>query len=291
MMTDTLPYRRAELLIETAELDCRLSDPLLRIVDCTVRLAPRADGGYDIVKGEDGWARGHIPGADFIDLGEELAGAPSVSPYAMPTPDQFAEVIGRHGIGNENEVVIYSAGGIANAARLCLMFLAMGHDHVRLLNGGWEKWTGEGRAVSTDAPARVPVRYSPSVRSGQFLDKHAMKLALDDAGSCLVMALPSEVYHGRKVMFARPGRIPGSINIPASELLNADGTFLPADMLKARMAPALSADRTITYCGAGMTAAVNSFALHLLGYENAAIYDGSMLEWAADASLPMEPAD
>lgn len=285
------PYRRAELLIETEELARRLTDPMLRIVDCTVRLAARADGKYDIVKGEEDWAKGHIPGSDFIDLGEELAGPPSISPYAMPTPEQFADVIGGHGIGDGNEVVIYSAGGIANAARLCLMFLAMGHERVRLLNGGWEKWIGEGRPVSTERPDRSPVRYNPRVRPGWFIDKDAMKQALNDTGSCLVMALPVEVYRGERVIFPRSGRIPGSISIPASELLNAeDRTFLPVDLLEAKLAPALSADRTINYCGAGMTAAVNSFALHLLGYENVAVYDGSMLEWTADESLPLEPA-
>lgn len=289
-MRMSAPYKRPELLIETEELARRLSDPSLRIVDCTVGLAPRADGGYDIVKGEAGWARGHIPGADFIDLGEALAGPSSISPYAMPSPERFAEVVGRHGIGNDNEVVVYSAGGIANAARLFLMFRVMGHDKVRLLNGGWEKWQREGHPVATEKPMHPAASFRAAPRDGYFLDKPAMRNALDDAGACIVMALPAAVFHGEKVMFSRPGRIPRSINIPAGELVDAAGTFLPADQLEQKLSRAMSADRVINYCGAGMTAAVNSFALNLLGHDAAAVYDGSMLEWAADDSLPLEPA-
>jgi thiosulfate/3-mercaptopyruvate sulfurtransferase len=209
----------------------------------------------------------------------------------MPGAEQFAEVIGKHGIGNDNEVIVYSVGGMANAARLFLMFRAMGHDTVRLLNGGWEKWVREGRPLSTEKPGHAPVFYRASARSGKFLDKDMMRQAVGDERACVVMALPSAIYRGEKQMFRRPGRIPGSISIPASDLIDAEvGTFLPADRLEQKLAPVLSADRAITYCGAGMTAAVNGFALELVGYEQAAIYDGSMLEWADDESLPMEPA-
>ncbi len=209
----------------------------------------------------------------------------------MPTAEQFSDVAGRHGIGNANEVIVYSAGGVANAARLCLMFLAMGHRHVRLLNGGWEKWIGEGRPVSDRPSEHEPVHFAASLEPGWFLDKDAMVQALGESSSSIIMALPAEVYRGERVIFSRPGRIPGSLSIPAGDLLSAqDGTFLPADLLEAKLAPAIAAGRTINYCGAGMTAAVNAFAFRLLGYENVAVYDGSMLEWTADASLPLEPA-
>lgn len=278
-------------LIEARELFERLADPSLRIVDCTVRLSPRSGGGYDIVKGDADWAKAHIPGADFIDLGEELAGPPGISPYAMPDAETFARVIGAHGIGNDNDVVVYSAGGVANAARLFLMFRAMGHDRVHLLNGGWEAWLRGGYPTSTAHPAHAATVFHPSPRVGHFLDKTAMMAELGRADTHIVMALPSDVFHGDRVIFGRPGRIPGSKSIPASELLDPAGTaFLPIEELERRLSPVVSAGRVVNYCGAGMTAAVNAFALHLIGYESGAIYDGSMLEWAADEALPLEPA-
>lgn len=284
-------YSNPRALIEARELLGRLGDPSLRIVDCTVRLSPRPGGGYDIVKGDADWARGHIPGADFIDLGEELAGPPGISPYAMPDAGSFARVIGAHGIGNDNDVVVYSAGGIANAARLFLMFRAMGHDRVRLLNGGWEAWLRGGYPTSTAHPGHAPTAFRPSPRDGHFLDKPAMKAELGRTDTHIVMALPSDVFHGDRVIFDRPGRIPGSMSIPAGELLDPTGTaFLPIEALERRLSAVISAERVVNYCGAGMTAAVNAFALHLIGYESGAIYDGSMLEWAADETLPLEPA-
>jgi thiosulfate/3-mercaptopyruvate sulfurtransferase len=287
------PYPNSRILVETDWLAAHLHEPDLRLVDCNVRMTVKPEGGYEIAKGRDDWARAHIPGADFIDLVEELSAPHPRLRFMMPSAEQFAAVVGAHGIGNRHRVVLYSAGLNYWATRLLLMFRAMGHDAVQVLNGGWDKWTLERRPTSQEAPLHPPERFVPHPRPGQIVGKDEVRAALGDPRTCLINALSPDVFSGRKVQYGRPGHIPGSRNVYAADLIDpVTKTFRPAEELRARLAAAgaLDAERVITYCGGGISATTDSFALLLLGYDNVALYDGSMTEWGPDASLPMATA-
>jgi thiosulfate/3-mercaptopyruvate sulfurtransferase len=145
--------------------------------------------------------------------------------------------------------------------------------------------------VTRIVPRRNAATFRARPRPGQIIGKDDVRAVLGDGSTCIINALHPDVHSGKKTQYARAGHIPGSVNVYAMDLLDPRAkTFLPAAQLRARLAAvgATTAERVITYCGGGISATTDSFALLLLGYENVALYDGSMTEWAPDRSLPME---
>jgi thiosulfate/3-mercaptopyruvate sulfurtransferase len=162
-----------------------------------------------------------------------------------------------------------------------------------VLNGGWHKWTLEGRPVSTAPSPHPPARFTARPRPALVATKQDVLAAIGDRGSCLINALTAEEHAGAVARYGRPGHIPGSVNVPTVALVDpVTHAYLPAEQLGAQFAAAgaLNGDRVITYCGGGIAASSDAFVLTLLGVTNVAVYDGSLLEWAADPSLPMETA-
>jgi thiosulfate/3-mercaptopyruvate sulfurtransferase len=264
-------YANPRLLVDSDWLERHMNDPDLRIIDCNVRMTPKAEGGYAIDKGLFDWQAAHIPNSCFIDLVDELA-AP-------------------HGIGNAHRVALYSRGANYWATRLFLMFRAMGHGKVQVLNGGWDKWVAEHRPVTIAAPRWPAASFKAKPKAGQIIGKDDVRAALGRKDTRIINALAPDVHSGAKVPYARPGHIAGSVNVYAMDLIDPKTkTFLPAAELRKKFAPvkAMKAKRVITYCGGGISATTDSFALMLLGHKNVALYDGSMTEWAADPTLPME---
>lgn len=284
-------YANPKLLVETAWLEKHLADPNIRIVDCNVVMASKPEGGFEIRSGLADWQVAHIPNSTFIDLLTELSAPHPTLRFMMPTPEQFARVISRHGIGNGHRIVIYSRGVNYWATRLFLMFRAMGYDRVHVLNGGWDKWAAEQRPVTTK-PAKWPkAKFITKPRKGHVATKDDVLDALGDKKACIINALHPDVYSGAKPQVGRRGHIAGSVNVFANDLVDpVTKTFLPAPALRKKFAAvgALKAKQVITYCGGGIAATADSFALLLLGHKNVSFYDASMNEWAPDFSLPME---
>ena len=286
-------YVRSELIIETDELERRLGEPGLRIIDCHIFLELRPDGGYDFWSGRDAWVEAHIPGSVYVDLSDELADDHPYLRFMLPTAEQFARVMSDSGVGNEHEVVVYSRGINYWATRLFFMFRAFGFDGVRVLNGGYDMWMQEGRPLTSEPAAHPPAEFAAVPRAGFIVGVDDVVDALDDPGTSLVNALAPDVHLGERLVpnYHRPGRIKGSVNVYAADLANpVDRTFKPAHELRAYFEDAgvLDSERVITYCGGGISATTDAFALLLLGHENVAVYDGSMTEWGRDPDLPME---
>ena len=177
------------------------------------------------------------------------------------------------------------------------MLRAIGFDDVAVLDGGFVRWVMEGRAVTTDVPRHPPARLDPHPRPGLFVGKAAVRAALGDSGIVLVNALSAEQHAGRGgVTYGRPGRIAGSVSVPARSLTDpATHAFLPRDRLRAAFeaagvlsSGAAGARNVVTYCGAGIAASSDAFVLALLGASGVAVYDGSLEEWARDPACPME---
>jgi thiosulfate/3-mercaptopyruvate sulfurtransferase len=284
--------QRAALLMSTDQLEAQLGDPQLRVFDCTVLIEFGPDGVV-LRSGREAWEREHIPGAGFLDLIEELAAPHPTLHFMLPPAEQFSAAMAAHGVADDSRVVLYDSQNSAWAARMWWMLRAYGFDAATVLNGGFTKWTAEGRATSAAAPSYPRAVFTPSPRPDVFVGKDAVLAAMSDGGACLINALPEPMHRGEgpPIPGRRQGHIPGSENVPAENLLDPQTReFLPDEELQAALerAGALGADRVITYCGGGITASSVAFALRLLGHEEVSVYDASLEEWATDPSLPIE---
>ncbi len=285
-----------EALLSTAELADTLGDPELRIFDCTTHLAPAPQGSDDpylVVPGLNGFEAAHIPGADYLDLQGEFSDQTTRLRFMLPPSAQLEAAFGRHGIGAENRVVLYSIGSMMWATRFWWMLRSLGCDRVAVLNGGFDKWLAEGRPCERGPSKGYPrAAFRAAPRSGLFVDRHVVLAALGRQDTVIVNALGPQFHGGREQSrYGRPGRIPGSVNVPAASLVDPQSKELlagAAARAKFSAAGVTGDKRVICYCGGGISATVDLLLLHELGYDGLSLYDGSMGEWAKDPSLPIE---
>jgi thiosulfate/3-mercaptopyruvate sulfurtransferase len=288
--------RDPDALISTEALAARLAQPGLRIYDCTSYLEPPDPGSDDPYKAVPGWKTflaGHIPGADFLDLQAELSAPDTKLKFMMPPPEPLARAFGRHGLGDGARVVLYSIGSMMWSTRVWWMLRALGFDGAAVLDGGFDRWQAEGRAIETGEPRGYPpARFTPRPRPGRFVDKTAVRAAIGDPRAVTVNALGPQFHKGLEPSrYGRPGRVPGSVNVPAATLVDPETKrfVAPADALARFATAGIAPDkRVIAYCGGGISATIDLFLLHQLGFDDLTLYDGSMGEWAKDPSLPIE---
>jgi len=283
-------------LISTAELAEILNRPDLRLFDCTTYLEPAPEGSsqpYLAVPGRHTFEAGHIPGADFLDLQGEFSDSNTELRFMMPDVTQLEAAFGRHGISGASEVVFYSIGTPMWATRFWWMLTSLGFENLSVLDGGLDKWKLEGRPIET-GPARgyKPATFTAKPKPGFFVDKHATLAATSERNTAVVNALGPQFHKGLEPSrYGRPGRVPGSCNVSAATLLDPQTkAFIPLPEAEAKFqAQGITRDkRVVAYCGGGISATIDLFLLHRLGYDNLTLYDGSMGEWAKDASLPIE---
>jgi thiosulfate/3-mercaptopyruvate sulfurtransferase len=288
--------RDPDALISTDDLAARLGRPELRVYDCTTYLEPPdpgSDDPYKTVSGRQTFLAGHIPGADFLDLQGELSATDTRLRFMMPSAEHLARAFGRHGLGDGTRVVLYSLGSMMWATRVWWMLRALGFDAAAVLDGGFDRWQAEGRAVETGEPKGYPAAtFSARPRPGRFVDKAAVRAAIGDPGAVTVNALGPQFHRGLEPSrYGRPGRVPGSVNVPAATLVDPETKrfVAPADALARFAAAGVTRERrVIAYCGGGISATIDLFLLHQLGFDDLTLYDGSMGEWAKDPSLPIE---
>jgi len=280
------------LLIECDALEARLGDAALRLYDCTTWLRPDPPRIYRVESGRADFEDGHIPGADFLDLTGELADPNTKFNFMMPAPEALAATLASHGVGEDSQVVLYCRSNIQWATRVWWMMRAIGFDAVSVLDGGFDKWQAEGRRVTTEITRYPAASLTPRPRNGLFCDSAAVLAAMEDPDTCVINALRASLHDGSdKVNYGRPGRIPGSVCVPALSMLDADTkAYRPLPELESLYAEAgaLAAEHVVIYCGGGIAATSDAFILTRLGQSSISIYDASMSEWANDPSLPME---
>lgn len=280
----------AHALASTEWLAENLQHPDLRVVDARFDVRPAAAGGLEAVAGRDGYTTGHIPGAVFVDLVEDLADADE--PLHILPPERFEALMERLGIGNETIVVVYDERGGTWAARLWWALRYHGHDRVKLLDGGLARWRAQGLPLDAQVPAPAPARFRAKVRPELRVTRDDVQRAIAQPDICIVDALPEPFFTGEAKLYAthRAGHIPGARNVPAPAHLEASTqTLLPPEALE-RLWAKLDLGRrkqVITYCGGGVFAAFTLFALYVQGHEDVALYDASWSEWGADPSLPV----
>jgi thiosulfate/3-mercaptopyruvate sulfurtransferase len=249
------------------------------------------------VPGRKTFEDGHVPGADFLDLQGEFSDTATHLHFMMPPVARLEAAFGRHGVGPGTRVVLYSIGTMMWATRFWWMLRALGFDDAAVLDGGLDKWKGEGRPLETGAPRGYPPAAFVAApratgRGGLFVDAAAVKAAIGRRDTVTVNALGPQFHRGLEPSrYGRPGRVPGSVNVPAATLVDpATKGFIPlADAAAKFAAQGVSKDkRTICYCGGGISATIDLFLLHQLGHDDITLYDASMGEWAKTESLPIE---
>lgn len=282
-------------LISTAELADKLADPTaaqaLRIYDCTCYLIADPEKVYTVKSGFEDWQSGHIPGAGFLDLPGQLSDRSQRLRFMMPPAAQFEQAMSEAGLGNDNLAVLYARGNVHWATRIWWMLRAFGFDNALILEGNFERWADEGRPVSQAAATYPKATFKATPRPELIADKHQVLAAIGQPDSVIINALSPAQHAGEGVHYGRPGRIKGSVNVPARNLSErASGNYLDNAGLAALFdtVGAAPEKQIVAYCGGGIAASNTAFVLAQLGFPNISLYDASLSEWVQDPDLPME---
>jgi thiosulfate/3-mercaptopyruvate sulfurtransferase len=234
------------------------------------------------------YLQAHIPRARFLDI-DEVSDRANPAPHMLPTAEQFAASMETLGVGSGDRIVVYDNSPTRTAARGWFMLRHFGARDVAVLDGGFQKWTAEGRPTESGEPPPRTARFaakpndSEIVTKQQILSGEVMTPILDARGAGRFEGTEPDPRPG-----VERGHIPGACNLPFAALYNDDGTFKPPDEIR-RLCAAADVDPTrpfVATCGSGVTANSLIFAAHLLGHDGNKLYDGSWSEWGADPATP-----
>lgn len=267
-----------------------LGRPGVRVIDCTVHFEIKPVGASTIHTGRPDWLKGHVPGAAYLHMVDDLSDPAGAYPFTLAPQAQIDAVLSRIGIRADDTVILYGSGTAVAVVRAWWVLTVSGLKDVRIMDGGFARWQAEGRPVATGEESFTPSVFRGERDTGAVAGRDDVLAAVQGGGAVLVNALSRPQHEGTGgTHYGRPGRIPGSVSCPATGILDpATGAFASLDEMRAQFAD-LPADRPlITYCGGGIAAAAALFALRLTGRTDVRLYDNSLLEWSADPSLPME---
>jgi thiosulfate/3-mercaptopyruvate sulfurtransferase len=268
-------------LIDVAELAARVAGDEVTVLDVRYRV-----GGPP---GPAEFARGHVPGAVYVDLDTALAGPPGPrGRHPLPDVEVFEEAMRAAGVSGHRPVVVYDDWAGRAAARCWWLLRWAGHPEVRVLDGGWAAWVAAGHDQSD--VQKSPGRGDFTARPG-FLPVLAITDVVSTArDGVLVDARAPERFRGEvEPLDPVAGHVPGALNVPTEHNLDADGRFRSAEQLREVYAAATGGP-VAAYCGSGVTATHDILAMQVAGID-AALYPGSWSEWVADGSRPVATGD
>ena len=271
-------------IISAEEVKSNLENPNWIFIDCRFSLKDKEGGRKEFIEE-------HIPGAQYAHLDDDLSGEiipGKTGRHPLPKVESFVELLGRLGIDNTSQVIVYdqSHGGIA--ARLWWMLNWVGHSNVAVLNGGWQYWKANKYPVSSEVITPAVKTYTPTVQEHLVAGVDAVEVYYGDDDFCLIDSRAHERYLG-KVEPIDPiaGHIPTAINFPFAENLNEQGLWKSAEEIATRFED-VKENKPIFYCGSGVTACHNILALKYAGMGDFRLYPGSWSEWIIDESRPIE---
>ena len=279
-------------LIAPQQLAERLGDPKLVILDCRFALE---DPDY----GQRSYAEGHIAGAHFADLERDLSGPVTkgvTGRHPLPDASRLIERLQQWGINNDSDIVLYDDGPGAFAARAWWLLAWLGkRSGVAILDGGLKAWHAAGLPLSLDPADKREGRFSGEPDPALLIDAEQLRKRLGDPALTLLDARAQPRFRGEvEPIDTVAGHIPGAQCAAFTDNLGADGRFLPAEQLKARFSTLIGTrkpEALVAYCGSGVTACHNLFALSLAGYPLAPLYAGSWSEWITDPQRQIATGD
>ena len=289
-----LAWKYPEAIISCEELEKNLGNKEVRVYDCTTFLHYTDDHPskpYDVESGYQDYIKEHIPGASFLDLQNQISNIESQYKFTLPNIEILRKNFGKLGIGQPYHIILYATNGLQWATRVWWMIYMLGYTNVSVLNGGLKEWKRRDYDLEAGENVYSETTFSNLKNQSFFVGREQTLDAMNDKNCCLINALTCDIHNGESTRYGRPGRIPGSINIPFSDLMDINTHMLksPKEALSAFEQHNITKDSEIlNYCGGGIAATLNAFVLHQLGFEKLTVYDNSLSEWAMDTSLPME---
>ena len=268
-------------LVSTDWLADHLGEPDLVVVDSSWHMP--ATGRH----GRDEYLASHIPGARYLDI-DALSDRSNPAPHMLPDPREFGDAVGQLGIGRDDRIVVYDNSPTRTAARGWFMFRHFGARQVAILDGGFQKWTAEGRPTESGPPDPQARLFDAEARGDEVVTKQQLLAGID---APMIDARSKGRFDGSEAdprPGVAPGHIPGARNLPFAAFYREDGTFRSLDELRSLFAEAGADPQEpfIATCGSGVTANAIIFAAHLLGNDRNRLYDGSWSEWGADPATP-----
>lgn len=273
-------------VVSTEQLNQHLLDPHWVVIDCRFTLT-------ETEAGRSAFAKGHLPGARYAHLDEDLSGTKTGHNGRHPLPDiqAFAQTLGNWGIDQSTQVVVYDDSFGAIAVRLWWMLRWMGHDAVALLDGGLPKWQREQRPMEQELPQVTPKIFAPQIRHTMLAETESVLKATEKHSSLIVDARAEMRFIGEiEPLDAVAGHIPGAKNLPFDDNLDLDGTLQSAADLRQQYLEFLGEsdpEQVIHMCGSGVTACHNILAMEIAGLPSGRLYAGSWSEWIDDPKHPV----
>ncbi|MCY7366637.1 MAG: sulfurtransferase [Chamaesiphon sp.] len=250
----------------------------IKIIDCRFVLG-------DPDAGRKQYQTAHIPGAEYLDLNQDLSSPAQTHGGRHPLPDDrvLGAKLAAMGINADTLVIAYDDSRFAFAARLWWLLRYYGHERVAILDGGYSNWVKAGYAVTADrSPISVPGNFQPQIQPNWTVDIDRVRTILDSPAQIIIDSREPDRYLGNtEPIDPVAGHIPSAVNYPWQGVSTPEGFALPVEAHQQRWA-AISPDiEPVVYCGSGVTACVNLFSLHLAGIEPAKLYPGSWSDWCS----------
>ena len=263
--------------VSAAWLFEHLEDSNLAIADCRFSL-------LEPEFGQQQYQKSHIPSAYYLDLNRDLSSPVGKhgGRHPLPNPDELAAKLSAMGINSQTLVVAYDDSRFAFAARLWWLLRYMGHDHVAVLDGGFQAWVKAGYPVTDVVPQPRRGEFVPHLQPLQVVDIEVVRARKDLPEVALVDSREGDRYRGiREPIDPIAGHIPGAINYPWQEVTDAQGYLKTASEQRDRWEELEPADEILVYCGSGVTACVNLLSLELAGIDTGKLYAGSWSDWCS----------
>lgn len=254
-----------------------LADPTVVIVDCRFDL-------MDTTRGQREYAQGHLPGAYYLDLEQDLSSPRQKhgGRHPLPDPEKFAARLNQMGVTPETLVVAYDDSRFAYAARCWWLLRWLGHDRVAVLDGGYRAYVAAGHPITSVVPPPRPGNFKPYPHPEWVVDRAAVIAAQADPQMVIVDAREPRRYRGEiEPIDPVAGHIPGAVNYPWQDISDEQGRLKSAAELQAYWQPLATAEQMIVYCGSGVTACVDILGLAIAGFPAAKLYAGSWSDWCS----------